>query len=278
MAPSKAPTSWDDEESSGSESSGTTQPVVAARRNKFDDEEDEDVVDDWDAEPDSEEEREKAKKAAAAKAKAEAEAKADHKSKAQRREERIAENMAKKQSLLEDSDEEEETEAEKRARLRETEQASDLAAAEDMFGNIGINPNRSAKPVTVVDDKDPGNAVDLSSMKLFKPETTAQFAKLRETLVPLLNANSKKPQYALFMPEFCKQVSKDLTSDQIKKVASALTTLSNEKLKEEKAADKGGKKTKAAKTKTTLNASRNVASAADTFDYGDDGLDDDDFM
>jgi len=47
--------------------------------------------------------------------------------------------------------------------------------------------------------------------------------------------------------------------------------MSNEKMKEEKAAEKGGKKTKAAKTKTSLAAGRDVAHRADTTAY-DDGL------
>lgn len=74
----------------------------------------------------------------------------------------------------------------------------------------------------------------------------------------------------LFLQEFAKQLAKDLPSDQIKKVASGLTALGNEKLKEEKAAEKGGKKSKAQKTKVTLSAGRNVAIAADTNVYDDD--------
>jgi translation initiation factor 3 subunit J len=72
------------------------------------------------------------------------------------------------------------------------------------------------------------------------------------------------------MQEFTKQIAKDLPSDQIKKISSGLTTLSNEKLKEEKALEKGGKKSKAAKTKITLNASRDISYKADTSAYGDD--------
>jgi hypothetical protein len=64
--------------------------------------------------------------------------------------------------------------------------------------------------------------------------------------------------------EFVKALAQDLPSDQIKKVSSRLTALSNEKMKLEKE-KKGGKKTKAAKTKTTLVASR--AGAADTTVY-----------
>lgn len=66
-----------------------------------------------------------------------------------------------------------------------------------------------------------------------------------------------------------------MPSHEIKKVASSLTAASNEKMKEEKAADKGGKKSKAAKTKTSLVASRETV---DTTAYDGDDLDDDDFM
>lgn len=269
MAPSKAPTSWDDEES---DSTPPSSPPVVARRGKFDDEEDDsDVVESWDAAEDSEEEREKAKKAAEAKAKVDADAKANHKSKSQRIEERRQENLKKRQDA-EESSEEEEDEPDKRARALNSEKASDLKNAEDLFSGVGISDKRgAAKPVTVQEGDDPANAIDLSSLKLFNPSSIQQFAQLRDTLVPLLNASSKKPQYASFLQEFTKQLVRDLNSEQIKKISSGLTSIMNEKIKEEKAADKGGKKTKAAKTKTSLAANRDVAHKADTTSY-DDGL------
>lgn len=273
MAPSKAPNSWDDEDSDSTPPSSP--PVVAARRGKFDDEEDDsDVLESWDAAEDSEAEREKAKKAAEAKAKSEAQAKANHKSRAQRIEEKRQENMQKRLDDEDESSEEEETEAEKLQRQRAAEKEADLKNAEDLFGGVGGVPasRAAAKPVvTVQADEDPASTIDLSSLKLFNPTSVAQFAKLRETLVPLLNGNSKKPQYALFLQELTKQTVKDLNSDQIKKISSGLTAISNEKMKEEKAADKGGKKTKAAKTKTSLAATRDVSTRADTTSY-DDGL------
>lgn len=272
MAPSK----WDDEEE---ESTPPSSPPAPIARRKFDDEEEEDsdVLESWDAAEDSEAEREKAKKAAEAKAKAEAEAKANHKSRSQRIEEKRMEAMRRRQEEEEESSEEED-EAEKRARLRKTEQDADLKHAEDLFGNIGISKNRSApKPVTLQDSNDPTKSIELSSLSIFNPQTKDQFLKLRESLVPLISSNSKKAQYVLFLQEFTKQISKDLPSDQIKKIASGLTTLSNEKMKEEKAAEKGGKKTKAAKTKVALVAARDTSYRADTTAYDDD-LGDDDFM
>ncbi|KAK0516290.1 hypothetical protein JMJ35_000893 [Cladonia borealis] len=267
-------------EESEEETSSDESPAPIARRSKFDDEEeDSDVLESWDAAEDSEVEREKAKKAVELKAKADAEAAANKKSKAQRIEEKRMANMRRKNAEESDSSSEEEDEATRRARLRQTEQEADLKHAEDMFGNIGINKNRSdTKGVVVVDSSDPTSAIDLSSLPLFNPTTKDQFLKLRETLTPILAANSKKAHYTLFMQEFTKQIVKDLPSDQIKKIASGLTTLSNEKMKEEKAAEKGGKKSKAAKSKATLVANRDTSYKADTTSYGGDVDDDDDFM
>ncbi|RDH32001.1 eukaryotic translation initiation factor 3 subunit J [Aspergillus welwitschiae] len=266
MAPSK----WDDEEES------VSPPPVVARR-KFDDEEEEDVLDSWDAAEDSEVEREKAAKAAEAKAKAEAEAAVNKKSKAQRIQEKKAQRKA--DADAEDSDDSDEDEAERRARLRKTEKDADLKHAEDLFGDIDLNRmrNRSApKAVVISDGADPTQAVDLSAMPLFKPATKDQFTRVTTTLIPLLTTQSKKPQYALWAQDFIKQLVKDLPSGDVKKIASSLTTLSNEKMKEERAADKGNKKTKAAKTKVSLVTSRE--NKIETNSYDDDGLDDDDFM
>lgn len=278
MAPSK--TSWDDEETDSTPASSPPPPTVA-RRGKFDDEEEEEVLESWDAAEDSEEEREKAKKAAEAKAKADAAAKAEKKSKAQRLEE-LREQRRRERAEAEDGESsEEEDEASRRARLRAQEMESDLKNAEDLFGGGGSGPAKRGtnKAITVqADSEDPTSAIDLSSLKLFNPSSAKDFATLRETLVPLFNNIAKKPQYELFMKEFSKQIVKEMNSEQVKKVASGLTAVSNEKLKEEKAAEKGGKKTKAAKTKTTLNAARDTSRAADTYAYDDDGLDDGDFM
>lgn len=228
------------------------------------------VLESWDAADDSEVEREKAKKAAEAQAKAEAEKKANHKTKSQRIEERRQENLRRRQ-MEDEMSSEEEDEATRRARLRKTEKDSDMRHAEDLFGDLSVGGQRSgAKPVTLSDDSDPTKSIDLSALGIFNPNTKDQFAKLRETLVPLLVNNSKKAHYVLFLQEFTKQLCKELPSDQVKKIASGLTTLSNEKMKEEKAAEKGGKKTKAAKTKTSLVASRDVSYKADTAAYDDD--------
>jgi translation initiation factor 3 subunit J len=231
------------------------------------------VLESWDAAEDSEVEREKAKKAAEAQAKAEAAAKAAHKTKSQRIEERRQENLRRRQEGESGSSSEDEDETAKRARLRKQQQEADLAHAEDLFGDLAVKSTRSAsKPVTVQDPTNAANNIDVSTLPIFNPNTKDQFTKLRDTLIPLITANSKKAHYTLFMQEFAKQLCKELPSDQVKKIASGLTTLSNEKMKEEKLAEKGGKKTKA-KAKATLVATRDISYKADTGAYDDDGLD-----
>jgi translation initiation factor 3 subunit J len=282
------------EEETSSEEETTV--AAAAPRRKFADEEESDVrpsfmctilrtnaiqvADNWEEEEDSEVEREKAAKAAAAKAKADAEAAANRKPKAQRIEEH-REAARRRRELEEEGESEEEDEADKRARLRQTEQDADLKHAQDLFADVGMGPkSRTAvNKATIVEDKaNPGQTIDLSQLPLFKPSTKSQFDALSATLVPLLTAASAKPHYAIWLPTFVKQISAELPSAEIKKAASALTALTNEKLKEEKDREKGGKKSKAAKTKTTLAASRDIGrNVADTKAYGDD-LGDDDFM
>jgi translation initiation factor 3 subunit J len=236
------------------------------------------VLESWDAAEDSEVERDQDAKAAAAKAKAEAEAAAKKKSKVQRIEEHKANRRKQQEEESSDESDSDEDAATQRARLRKTEQESDLKHAEDLFADIDLNQKRAARPAAVISNSnDPTQSIDLAALPLFKPSTKTQFTTLTNTLIPILTAQSKKPQYALWVQEFARQLVKELPSSDIKKVASTLTTASNEKLKEEKAAEKGGKKSKAAKTKVALVAARDTG-RADLTVYGGDDLDEDDFM
>ena len=181
---------------------------------------------------------------------------------------------------MEESSDEDETD--KRARLRKQEQDADMKNAQDLLGAVDIHPRSRAaaggKAVVVADGKS-GDSIDLSQISLFKPSTKTDFEALSEALVPLLRQSSTRPHYSLWITNFVKGIVQDLPSAEIKKVGSQVTALSNEKMKEEKLQEKTGKKSKAAKTKTTLSAGRDVGRGnADTTAYDDDGLDDGDFM
>ncbi|KAI5819466.1 eukaryotic translation initiation factor 3 subunit J [Pyronema omphalodes] len=276
MAP---PKKFDDEE----ESEDEVRPTTLAPKKKWDDEEesDDDVLDSWDAAEDSEVEREKEAKKAAAAEKAAAEALANKKSTAERIAEKKAANAAKKAAEeAEAAALANETPAERRARMQAREVEADLAHAEDLFGAVGIGAGAGTsgrgKPIAIVDPKDPTKSIDLGSFAFFNPTTKSQFDQLREVMVPLLTKHTKKPHYNLFMQEFARGLCKEMSSDQIKLVASKLTTLSNEKQKEEKEAQKGGKK-KTAPKKAALAAAGKSDDKAETQAY--DNYDDfDDFM
>ena len=234
------------------------------------------VADNWDEAEDSEEERKKATAAAAAKAKADAEAAKNKKSKAQRVEEHREANRRKKVADMDEEESEEEDEASKRERLRAQEKDADFHHATDLLDS-GLGQKKRATKAIVVENKDkPGEAIDLSSISIFKPATKTQFEALSEVLVPLLRASSAKPHFSIWAQNFCKQLCQDMPSAEIKKVASQITALSNEKMKEEKMADKSGKKTKAQQNKTKL-AGVSRGGTTDTTAY-DDGLEEDDFM
>jgi len=183
-------------------------------------------------------------------------------------------------AMDDEESEESEDEADKRQRLRQVEQEADLKNAEDLLAS-GLGPkSRGAKAVVIENNDKPGETIDLSSIALFKPATKTQFEGLSEVLVPLLRASSNKPHFSIWAQNFCKQICQDMPSTDIKKAASTLTALSNEKMKEEKAQDKGAKKSKAQKTKSTLGgAGRDMArGAADTTAYDNEDIGDGDFM
>ncbi|KPI39841.1 Eukaryotic translation initiation factor 3 subunit J [Cyphellophora attinorum] len=275
--------SWDEssDETSSEEETAPPQrvvPVAATARKHFDDEEDSDAPDNWDDE-DSEEEREKAKKAAETKAKADAIAAANKKPKAVRIEEH-REAARRRRAMEDEESSDEETEAEKRARLKAQEKEADLSHAEALIGDVDARNNKKAsnKASVIADPSNPGQAIDLSKLPLFQPKTKGGFDQLSEAITPLIRAQTSKAHFPLWMPNFAKGICQDMNSVDIKKVASALTALSNEKLKAEKAADGTGKKTKAVKSKTTLAADRGIgAGRADTKAY-DEELSDGDFM
>lgn len=161
---------------------------------------------------------------------------------------------------------------------------ADLAHAEDLFGAVGIGAGagtsgRGKKPVAIIDPKDPTKSIDLATLAVFKPVTKANFDQLRETLVPLLAVNTKKPHYNTFLQDTMRALAKELPSEQIRLLASKLTTLANEKQKEEKDAAKGGKKKGGAATKKAgLAGAGKEIDRVDTKSY-DDAYDDfDDFM
>lgn len=236
------------------------------------------VLDSWDAAEDSEEEREKAKKA---QEKA-AQAAKDHKTKTERIAEHQKQSAAlKAQQAAAAAAIANETPAERRRR----EEESDLKHAEALFADIddradsGVSsPAAKAskgpddvrrKAIALADPKDPSKSIDLSALPLFNPTTKQQFSDLQNIITPLITANIRKGQYPLFVQELVRNLVKDMSSENIKKVASIVTTLSNEKLREEKAASSTKKGGKAKKQPALVGAASKDADRIDTSSYAD---------
>ncbi|KAK9240403.1 eukaryotic translation initiation factor 3 subunit J [Lipomyces kononenkoae] len=252
---------WDDEE----DESPTATPAKLVPKSKWDDEEDSDepVLDSWDA---SESDDEKPAKPAPA-----IPAKKTLKQKIAEREADAKKKVEEKLKELEA--EKNETPAERRARLQAIELQSDLDNAANLFGDVLELEDKQvpqAPQVPAANVSAEGGAQikepDLEDLAIMKPNTKEQFDELNTRLSVLLTSLSRNPAYATtFLPSFMKTLVQPLNSEQVRKCASTLTAVSNEKIKEERASDKSSKKKK---TKPGLaNASAKVDDAVDTTNY-----------
>ncbi|KAF3912034.1 hypothetical protein ABW21_db0200601 [Orbilia brochopaga] len=257
---------WDDEDSDGS---GSAPAIV--KKSKFDDEEEEgEIAEAWDAE-DSDEEREKAAKKAEADAKKAAELAASKKSKTARIADHQAKNAAERERLAKLIADEEDPDV-ARELGRQAELEADLATAGDLLGAVAIGSQNTRRSVgdrsliQLTTESGEHTTFDLSDLPLFQPKLKADFDDIKDKLVPIFSNMSKKGNYPLFLQEFFRETAKGLSSEQIKKLSSVLTTLSNERLREEKSADTKGKKPSKAKTKATVSLGGSGAGKSHTAD------------
>ncbi|KAK9472568.1 eukaryotic translation initiation factor 3 subunit J [Dipodascopsis tothii] len=252
---------WDDEEE---EFVSSTSAVVSAPKSKWDDEEDSDapILDSWDA--DSEDEAKKS-----------ADVPAPQPRKKVSIQQRVAEReekarLERERKLAELAEEENETEAERRARLQRMQLESDLNNAADLFGGVDLDDDTKQVAAATAE-------VDLASLPLFQPKTKAEFEELSKQLADVLTGLAKAPNYMIFLPQFMKALAAPLSSDNTRKCTSVLTAYGNEKLKDEKAAEKNKGKKKSAAKPNLSNASAKIDDSRDTTNFSK--FDDfDDFM
>lgn len=121
---------------------------------------------------------------------------------------------------------------------------------------------------------------DLDSIISFQPRTKEQFVELSDMIIEfVIKRHHSKPLYPAFVEHHVRALAGPLKDVEVRKAASGLTTLANEKQKEQR--DKASGKKKKVTSKPVLGASK-VVSKADTGVY-DESLDDfgsnaDDFM
>jgi len=244
---------WEEEESS--EEEVAPQKVAPAPKRRFDGEdEEEEVAEDWDASS-SEEEAPTSKTPAAAPKK-----KGTLKAAIAKKEAEKARMAAEEGDLDEDDSDVDEVEQKRRDKQRELE--TDLMNANSLLAGTSIAGKSSA----------------LAGITDFNPKTKDEFEELSNRLIALIKRHQEKPLYSMFVEMHVKALAQPLKDVDVRKSASALTALANEKQKEQRDKASGKKKPKAA-SKPALAGTRTVG-RVDVSAYSEalDDFGDDDFM
>ncbi|KAG0301242.1 Translation initiation factor 3 subunit J component [Dissophora globulifera] len=230
-------------------------PVIPAKK-QWDDEDvdDDDVKEDWDASSESESEEEvkapvvKAPKVTLAEKIAQRNAEAERKK-----------QIALEKRALVPENETEEEKFERRQREKNAIIESDLANAADLFSGVRVTD---------------GVVGPASNLELMKPKTKDQFNEFTTELVNLISKHEKQGLYVSFLEGLFRELSQGVRDVDVRKFASTLTTLANEK---QKAAKEALKTKKKGSSKPSLVAAK-VSTQVDTKDYSNDYDEFDDFM
>ncbi|KAL7279306.1 hypothetical protein ACG7TL_007147 [Trametes sanguinea] len=236
------------------------------------DEEDDGPVSDWEAESSEEEEKPKPAPAPVAPPKKKGTLK-----------QKLAEKEAAKASKTTSGDDDYDEDAvldprEKARRDKERELAADLSNAADLFGSVALGVTFFLWPN--LDRKRRGagtSSKELDWLISAQPRTKEDFIEFSNRIIEtIVKRHMDKPMYATFLEHHVRALATPLRDVEVRKVASGLTALANEKQKEQRDKASGKKKPKAA-AKPTLGATK-PSSKLDTTVY-DEALDDfDDFM
>ncbi|KAF9478834.1 translation initiation factor eIF3 subunit [Pholiota conissans] len=222
------------------------------------DEEDEAPVSDW--EESSEEESEEEKPAVVAPPKKKGTLKA-------KLAEKEAQKATKKASDSDDYDSDVVLDPREKARRdKERELKADLNNAAELLGAAALGGTSNK---------------ELDSLISAQPRTKEDFIELSDRIIEfIIKRHESKPLYPIFIEHHARALAIPLKDVEVRKVASGLTTLANEKQKEQREKASGKKKSKGS-AKPALGAAK-ISSRQDTSIY-DEVLDDfgngpDDFM
>ncbi|KAL0955050.1 hypothetical protein HGRIS_003968 [Hohenbuehelia grisea] len=155
---------------------------------------------------------------------------------------------------------------EKARRDKERELNADLKNAAELFGAAALGGTSSS---------------ELDSLISFQPRTKEDFHKLSSQIIDfVIKRHQDKPLYSAFVEHHVRELAMPLKDVEVRKAASGLTTLANEKQKEQREKASGKKKTKGG-AKPAL-AGAKAMGRADTSAY-EESMDDfgsnaDDFM
>lgn len=176
---------------------------------------------------------------------------------------KIAEREAAKAARAGDDvdyDEDSVLDPREKARLdKERELQSDLDNAATLFGAAGLG---GAIPLSTIASPSltairPGSSSkELDALLSFEPRTKDDFHAFSEKIVQLITKRlQNRPLYHAFVEYHVRQLAEPLKDTEIRKAASGLTTLANEKQKEQRDKAAGKKKPKAI-TKPALGSAK----------------------
>ncbi|KAF9916591.1 Translation initiation factor 3 subunit J component [Linnemannia zychae] len=215
-----------------------------------------DIKEDWDASSSESESEKEVKPAPAPKPKVTlAEKIAARNAEAERK----REAAAAKAALVPERETEEEK-FERRQRERNAIIESDIANAADLFSGVKVSG---------------GVVTAASELETMKPRTKDQFNEFTNLLVALIQKHEKQGLYVSFLEGLFRELAQGTRDVDVRKFASTLTTLANEKQKAAKDALKSKKK---GSNKPSLVATKVAANDLDTRDYSNDYDEFDDFM
>ncbi|KAG2184540.1 hypothetical protein INT43_000449 [Umbelopsis isabellina] len=227
------------------------EPVVPVIKKKWDDEDvEDDIKDSWE---ESDEEEQPKPAAAPVKKKVPLAQKIAER---QAEEERKKADMeAKRAQMAQQKQPETDEEAfERKEREKRLQIEADIQNASDLFGGVAVK-----------DD-------DSQTIEQMKPITKEQFEAYQKRLIETITANQKAGQYKSFVENLIRELCLNMKDLEVRKVASTLTALANEKQRQQREASKPKKK---GKEKPSLQSSQKTVVDTTSYDNFDDF---DDFM
>jgi len=153
-------------------------------------------------------------------------------------------------------------EAEQKRRDRQRELETDLSNATSLLAGSSIK----------------GKSEVIEGISTLHPKTKEEFQLLSDRLVELIRRHQDKPLYAMFVEMHVKALATPLRDVDVRKAASGLTTLANEKQREQREKGSGKKKAKPS-AKPALTGAK-ATSKVDMNAYSEalDDFGDEDFM
>ncbi|KAI7873003.1 eukaryotic translation initiation factor 3 subunit J [Spinellus fusiger] len=170
-------------------------------------------------------------------------------------EEKKKELEAKKAALAKALEEETEEDAfDRKQRMRQLELEADMNNATDLFSNVGISKENAETPIE-----------DL------KPKTRVEFEQYYKRLSAMITVYSKSINYPNFVDQLVRELATPMKDMDVRKVASTMTAMANDKQRAAKEATKTKKKGKPQLTGAGKTATREDM---DSFENNYDDFDD----